>query len=39
VMLRLYTEMSLGECRDPQAVADLQNITNRKAETLENEAG
>lgn len=38
-MLRLYTEMSLGVCRDPQGAADLLNFTNEKAERLENEAG
>ncbi|XP_065347383.1 nuclear exosome regulator NRDE2 [Cloeon dipterum] len=38
VMLRLYTEMSLGECRDPNGIAELQNIANKKAEKLENDA-
>lgn len=38
-MLRLYTEMSLGACRDPQGAAELLNMTNKKAERLENEAG
>lgn len=39
VMLRLYTEMSLGACRDPQGAAELLDMTNKKAERLENEAG
>ncbi|XP_059485224.1 nuclear exosome regulator NRDE2 [Neocloeon triangulifer] len=38
VMLRLYTEMSLGVCRDPDGVAEIQNIANAKAEALENDA-